>query len=80
MYLCVQIKYHEEFEKSKIRSDAPPPENRQGEEYLYIPTSLPNEDVSSSQVCVVVCVEIKMSNRQTLKDAVSLLDNFALLL
>uniref|UniRef100_A0A3Q0T384 LIM and SH3 domain protein 1 n=1 Tax=Amphilophus citrinellus TaxID=61819 RepID=A0A3Q0T384_AMPCI len=23
------IKYHEEFEKSKIRSDAPPPENRQ---------------------------------------------------
>ena len=27
---CVQIKYHEEFEKSKVRSDAPPPENRQG--------------------------------------------------
>lgn len=27
----VQIKYHEEFEKSKSRSDAPPPENRKGE-------------------------------------------------
>lgn len=26
------IKYHEEFEKSKIRSDAPPPENRRDEE------------------------------------------------
>ncbi|XP_023196064.1 LIM and SH3 domain protein 1-like isoform X2 [Xiphophorus maculatus] len=27
-----QIKYHEEFEKSKTRSDAPPPENRQEQE------------------------------------------------
>ncbi|XP_061666735.1 LIM and SH3 domain protein 1-like isoform X2 [Syngnathoides biaculeatus] len=24
-----QIKYHEDFERSKVRSDAPPPENRQ---------------------------------------------------
>ncbi|XP_074519638.1 LIM and SH3 domain protein 1-like isoform X2 [Halichoeres trimaculatus] len=28
-----QIKYHEEFEKSRIRSDAPPPENRHEESH-----------------------------------------------